>query len=141
MASCHRFFVPRQDVLLCAAIPSARAIEQLEIWDSALGPKSSGPKRRRSGGRIVRRSASCFRSHSDYVIVDTAGRLHTKTTLWRVGEDAANGAANHSRGPTRPCGDGCHHRQNGLQQARQFTEAAGVTGIVLTKLDGTARAE
>ena len=77
----------------------------------------------------------------DYVIVDTAGRLHTKSSLMEeLAEDATHGAALQ---PTAP-----HETllvmdattgQNGLQQARLFTQSAGVTGIVLTKLDGTAK--
>jgi len=77
----------------------------------------------------------------DYVIVDTAGRLHTKTNLMAELDKVRRTAQRII--PTAP------HEvllvmdattgQNGLQQARQFTQAAGVTGIVLTKLDGTAK--
>ena len=77
----------------------------------------------------------------DYVIVDTAGRLHTKTNLMAELEKMRRTAAKVI--PAAP------HEvllvldattgQNGLEQARKFTESSGVTGIVLTKLDGTAK--
>lgn len=77
----------------------------------------------------------------DYVIVDTAGRLHTKTNLMAELEKM-------DRTTKRVIPDAPHEvllvldattGQNGLEQARKFTETAGVTGIVLTKLDGTAK--
>jgi fused signal recognition particle receptor len=79
--------------------------------------------------------------HSDYVIVDTAGRLHTKTNLMAELEKMRRTAqriipgAPHETLLVMDATTG----QNGLQQARQFTQSAGVTGIVLTKLDGTAK--
>src|SRR5256885_1457257 len=78
---------------------------------------------------------------TDYVIVDTAGRLHTKTNLMAELEKMRRTAqriipgAPHETLLVMDATTG----QNGLQQARLFTEAAGVTGIVLTKLDGTAK--
>jgi fused signal recognition particle receptor len=78
---------------------------------------------------------------SDYVIVDTAGRLQTKTNLMAELEKMRRTAA-------RVIPDAPHEvllvldattGQNGLEQARKFTETSGVTGIVLTKLDGTAK--
>src|SRR6185369_16776478 len=77
----------------------------------------------------------------DYVIVDTAGRLQTKTNLMAELEKM-------KRTATRVIPDAPHEvllvldattGQNGLEQARKFTESSGVTGIVLTKLDGTAK--
>jgi fused signal recognition particle receptor len=79
--------------------------------------------------------------HTDYVVVDTAGRLHTKTSLMaeldkmrRTAQRIIPGAP-HEVLLVMDATTG----QNGLQQARLFTESAGVTGIVLTKLDGTAK--
>src|SRR6202042_859001 len=78
---------------------------------------------------------------SDYVIVDTAGRLHTKSSLMAELEKMRRTAqriipgAPHETLLVMDATTG----QNGLQQARLFTESAGVTGIVLTKLDGTAK--
>src|SRR5208283_2769367 len=77
----------------------------------------------------------------DYVIVDTAGRLHTKANLMAELDKMKRTAAKVI--PSAP-----HDvllvmdattGQNGLEQARRFTESSGVTGIVLTKLDGTAK--
>ena len=79
--------------------------------------------------------------HTDSVIVDTAGRLHTKTSLMAELEKMKRTAqriipgAPHEVLLVMDATTG----QNGLQQARLFTESAGVTGIVLTKLDGTAK--
>jgi fused signal recognition particle receptor len=78
---------------------------------------------------------------TDYVIVDTAGRLHTKQNLMAELEKMRRTAqkvipdAPHETLLVMDATTG----QNGLQQARQFTQSAGVTGIVLTKLDGTAK--
>ena len=85
-------------------------------------------------------SAAKARS-TDYVIVDTAGRLHTKQSLMAELEKMRRTAkkvipdAPHETLLVMDATTG----QNGLQQARQFTQSAGVTGIVLTKLDGTAK--
>jgi len=132
-----------KNVLLCAADTfRAAAIDQLEIWGQRTAPKSSRP----SPAAILQPSCSmpCKRRrarHTDYVIVDTAGRLHTKTNLMSELEKMRRTA--HRIIPGAP-----HETllvmdattgQNGLQQARLFTQAAGVTGIVLTKLDGTAK--
>jgi len=77
----------------------------------------------------------------DYVIVDTAGRLHTKTNLMAELEKMRRTA-------TRVIPGAPHEvllvieattGQNGLEQARKFTESSDVTGIILTKLDGTAK--
>ncbi|MEP6717237.1 MAG: signal recognition particle-docking protein FtsY, partial [Terriglobia bacterium] len=78
---------------------------------------------------------------TDYVIIDTAGRLQTKTNLMAELEKMRRTAS-------RVIPDAPHEvllvldattGQNGLEQARKFTESSGVTGIVLTKLDGTAK--
>jgi fused signal recognition particle receptor len=75
------------------------------------------------------------------VIIDTAGRLHTKSNLMQELDKMRRTAAKvvstapHETLLVMDATTG----QNGLQQARQFTQAAGVTGIILTKLDGTAK--
>jgi len=78
---------------------------------------------------------------TDYVVVDTAGRLHTKQNLMQELEKMHRTAQRIIPGSpheTLLVMDATTG-QNGLQQARQFTQSAGVTGIVLTKLDGTAK--
>jgi fused signal recognition particle receptor len=130
-------------VLLCAADTfRAAAIEQLEIWGQRTGTEVIRTKAGGDPAAVLYDAlqAACARN-SDYVIVDTAGRLHTKTNLMaeldkmrRTAQRIIPGAPHE----TLLVMDATTS-QNGLQQARQFTEAAGVTGIVLTKLDGTAK--
>jgi fused signal recognition particle receptor len=130
-------------VLLCAADTfRAAAIEQLEIWGQRTGTEVIKTK---AGGDPAAVLFDALQAASarktDYVIVDTAGRLHTKSNLMseldkmrRTAQRIIAGAP-HETLLVMDATTG----QNGLQQARQFTEAAGVTGIVLTKLDGTAK--
>jgi fused signal recognition particle receptor len=129
--------------LLCAADTfRAAAIEQLEVWAARSGVEMI---RTRQGGDPAAVlydaiSASKARGIQD-LYVDTAGRLHTKTGLMSELDKMRRTAAR--------LVPGAPHEvllvmdattgQNGLQQARLFTESAGVTGIVLTKLDGTAK--
>ncbi len=130
-------------VLLCAADTfRAAAIEQLEIWGERTGTEVIRTKAGGDPAAVLYDALQAASArHSDYVIVDTAGRLHTKTNLMAE--------LDKMRRTARRIIPGAPHEtllvmdattgQNGLQQARQFTDAAGVTGIVLTKLDGTAK--
>ncbi len=130
-------------VLLCAADTfRAAAIEQLEVWAA----RSEVPmiKTKTGGDPSAALYDACTAAKArgtDVLIVDTAGRLHTKTDLMkeldkmrRTAEKLVPGAP-HQTLLVMDATTG----QNGLQQARLFTEAARVTGIVLTKLDGTAK--
>ena len=132
-----------KNVLLCAADTfRAAAIEQLEIWGQRTGTEVIKTK---AGGDpaavLFDALQAAVARHTDYVVVDTAGRLHTKTSLMAELEKM--------RRTAQRIVPGSPHEvllvmdattgQNGLQQARLFTESAGVTGIVLTKLDGTAK--
>ncbi len=130
-------------VLLCAADTfRAAAIEQLEVWAA----RSEVPivKTKTGGDPSAALYDACTAAKArgtDVLIVDTAGRLHTKTDLMkeldkmrRTAERLVPGAP-HQTLLVMDATTG----QNGLQQARLFTEAARVTGIVLTKLDGTAK--
>jgi fused signal recognition particle receptor len=130
-------------VLLCAADTfRAAAIEQLEVWGQRTGTEVIRTKAGGDPSAVLYDAlqAASFR-HTDYVIVDTAGRLHTKTNLMAELEKMRRTAqriipgAPHETLLVMDATTG----QNGLQQARQFTQSAGVTGIVLTKLDGTAK--
>jgi fused signal recognition particle receptor len=139
----QRFKNEHHSVLLCAADTfRAAAIEQLEVWAE------------RSGAQLVRQgpgsdpSAVVFDAVQaakarkvDCVIVDTAGRLQTKENLMAELHKM-------TRTARKVIPDAPHEvllvldattGQNGLEQARKFTESSGVTGIVLTKLDGTAK--
>lgn len=132
-----------KNVLLCAADTfRAAAIEQLEVWGHRTGTEVIKTK---AGGDpaavLFDALQAAVARNTDYVIVDTAGRLHTKTNLMaelekmrRTAQRIVPGAP-HETLLVMDATTG----QNGLQQARQFTGAAGVTGIVLTKLDGTAK--
>jgi fused signal recognition particle receptor len=130
-------------VLLCAADTfRAAAIEQLEIWGQRTGTEviSTNAGGDPSAALFDALQAASARK-TDYVIVDTAGRLHTKTNLMAELEKMRRTALRIIPGApheTLLVMDGTTG-QNGLQQARLFTQSAGVTGIVLTKLDGTAK--
>ncbi|SRR6266496_2983851 len=130
-------------VLLCAADTfRAAAIEQLEIWGQRTGTEviRTSPGGDPSAVLFDALQAAGARK-TDYVIVDTAGRLHTKTSLMAELEKMRRTAQRVIPGSpheTLLVMDGTTG-QNGLQQARLFTQSAGVTGIVLTKLDGTAK--
>jgi len=132
-----------RSVILCAADTfRAAAIEQLAVWAERSGVDLI---RTRQGGdpsaALYDAAAAAKARRIDVLIVDTAGRLHTKTDLMqeldkmrRTAEKLILGAP-HQTLLVIDATTG----QNGLQQARLFTEAAHVTGIVLTKLDGSAR--
>jgi fused signal recognition particle receptor len=139
----QRFRSQGKTVLLCAADTfRAAAIEQLEIWGQRTGTEVIKTKAGGDPSAVLfdaLHSASARKT--DYVIVDTAGRLHTKQNLMRELEKMRRTAqriipgAPHETLLVMDATTG----QNGLQQARLFTQSAGVTGIVLTKLDGTAK--
>lgn len=130
-------------VMLCAADTfRAAAAEQLEIW----GGRSGSPVvRQRPGADPSAVVFDCLKSAQargyDAVIVDTAGRMHNKAGLMAELEKV--------RRTSGRLVDGAPHQvllvldavtgQNGLEQAKQFTTVAGVTGLVLAKLDGTAK--
>jgi fused signal recognition particle receptor len=132
-----------QTVLLCAADTfRAAAIEQLEVWGERTGTEVI---RTKAGGDpaavLFDALQAATARHIDCVIVDTAGRLHTKLNLMLELEKM--------RRTAQRIIPGAPHEvllvidattgQNGLQQAKLFTDSAAVTGVVLTKLDGTAK--
>lgn len=132
-----------KSVLLAAADTfRAAAIEQLEIWGQRTGVEIIKTKPGGDPSAVLFDAMSAAKSRgTDYLIVDTAGRLHNKAHLMQELEKMRRTAqrvipgAPHETLLVMDATTG----QNGLQQARLFTEAAGVTGIVLTKLDGTAK--
>jgi len=129
--------------LLCAADTfRAAAIEQLEIWGERTGTEVIRTKPGGDPAAVLYDALQAANArHTDCVIVDTAGRLHTKSNLMAELEKMRRAA--------QRLIPGAPHEvllvidattgQNGLQQAKQFTDAAAVTGVVLTKLDGTAK--
>ena len=130
-------------VLLAAADTfRAAAIEQLEIWGDRTGTEVIKNKPGGDPAAVLFDALQAAKARkTDYVIVDTAGRLHTKASLMdelakmRRTAQRFSTTAPHETLLVMDATTG----QNGLQQARLFTQSAGVTGIVLTKLDGTAK--
>ena len=137
-----RRFVRKQPLVCAADTFRAGAVEQLAIWaeraqvDIVRGKEGSDPAAVVFDAIQAGKARGC-----DPILVDTAGRLHTRANLMsdlgkirRVAGRAAEGAP-HEVLLVLDATVG----QNGLAQAREFTSVAGVTGIVLTKLDGTAK--
>ena len=139
----HTLRAQGKTVLLCAADTfRAAAIEQLEIWGDRTGTEVIKTKPGGDPSAVLFDSLQAAKArNTDYVLVDTAGRLHTKSSLMQELEKMHRTAgriipgAPHETLLVMDATTG----QNGLQQARLFTQSAGVTGIVLTKLDGTAK--
>lgn len=132
-----------RSLLLCAADTfRAAAIEQLEVWGERTGIQVIRQNTGSDPSAVMFDALSAAKARQiDYVIIDTAGRLQNKTNLMAELEKMRRTASR-----VIP---GAPHEvllvldattgQNGLEQARKFTESSGVTGIVLTKLDGTAK--
>src|ERR1035437_2606437 len=130
-------------VLLCAADTfRAAAIEQLEIWATRSGVEMIKTRQGGDPAAVLYDAVNAAKARGiGELYVDTAGRLHTKTGLM-------DELAKMRRTAAKLIPEAPHEvllvmdattGQNGLQQARMFTQAAGVTGIVATKLDGTAK--
>jgi fused signal recognition particle receptor len=129
--------------LICAADTfRAAAVDQLQIWADRAGVDIVRAKDGSDPAAVVFDAMTAAKARKrDVVLVDTAGRLHTRTNLMNELDKIRRIA-----GREIP---GAPHEvllildatvgQNGLAQAREFTNVAGVTGIVLTKLDGTAK--
>src|SRR5207247_2398923 len=139
----HRLAEHGHSVVLGAADTfRAAAEEQLEIWADRAGAAFVGSERGGDPAAVAYDAIEAARRDGrDVVIVDTAGRLHTQTNLMeelakvrRVIAGRLEGAP-HETLLVIDATTG----QNGLQQARLFGEAAGVSGVALTKLDGSAK--
>jgi fused signal recognition particle receptor len=139
----HRWKEEGRKVLLAAADTyRAAAMEQLEVWAKRAGvPIVRGQEGQDSAAVVVDSIESAISRGADVVIIDTAGRLHTKSNLMdelrkirRVLEKRIPGAP-HETLLVLDATMG----QNVIQQAKAFGESLGLTGLVLAKLDGTAR--
>lgn len=130
-------------VMICAADTfRAAASEQLEIWSNRAGVPLIQQKQGTDPAAVLFDALKSAKAReADVLIVDTAGRLHNKSNLMAELEKMKRVAG-------REVKDAPHETllvidavtgQNGLEQARQFMKTADVTGIVLTKLDGTAK--
>jgi len=130
-------------VVLCAADTfRAAAVEQLEIWAKRNGIDVIKQKSGADPAAVVYDAMAAAKARSaDVVIVDTAGRLHTKSNLMAELEKMKRTAAKVIPGAPHDVllVLDATTGQNGLAQAREFTSAVTVTGIILTKLDGTAK--
>lgn len=131
------------DVLICAADTfRAAASDQLAIWAERTGVPLIQQKQGTDPAAVLFDSLKAAKARgSEVLIVDTAGRLHNKSNLMAELEKMKRVAAREVEGApheTLLVVDAVTG-QNGLEQARQFLKVAGVTGIVLTKLDGTAK--
>jgi fused signal recognition particle receptor len=131
------------DVLICAADTfRAAASDQLAIWAERTGVPLIQQKQGTDPAAVLFDSMKAAKARgSDVLIVDTAGRLHNKSNLMAELEKMKRVAGREVEGApheTLLVVDAVTG-QNGLEQARQFLKVAGVTGIVLTKLDGTAK--
>lgn len=139
----HTLRAQGKTVLMAAADTfRAAAIDQLEIWGERTGTEIIKTKPGGDPSAVLFDALQAAKArNTEYVIVDTAGRLHNKSNLMAELEKMKRTAqriipgAPHEVLLVMDATTG----QNGLQQARVFTESAGVTGIVLTKLDGTAK--
>jgi fused signal recognition particle receptor len=129
--------------LICAADTfRAAAVEQLEIWATRAGVDFIRARAGADPAAVVFDAIAAGKARErDVILVDTAGRLHTRVNLMTELDKIRRVAAREVQGAP--------HEvllvldatvgQNGLAQAREFTSVAGVNGIVLTKLDGTAK--
>ncbi|MGE3074210.1 MAG: signal recognition particle-docking protein FtsY [Dehalococcoidia bacterium] len=139
----HAFKNDGASVILGAADTfRAAATDQLKVWGDRIGVRVVAHQPGADPGAVVFDTLSAAESaKADFVIVDTAGRLHTKANLMEELKKM-------HRIIQRNHPDGPHETflvldattgQNGLMQAKTFAEAVGVTGIILAKLDGTAK--
>ena len=130
-------------VILCAADTfRAAAVEQLEIWAHRNGIEVIKQKSGADPAAVVYDAVAAAKARStDALIVDTAGRLHTKSNLMAELEKMKRTAAKVISGAPHDVllVLDATTGQNGLMQAREFTSSVRVTGIILTKLDGTAK--
>jgi fused signal recognition particle receptor len=132
----------RRVVVVAADTFRAAAIDQLERWGERAGVEVMRQKEGSDPSAVVFDALQAARARGlELVLVDTAGRLHTKSPLMAELEKMARIAGREVPGAPHEVllVVDATTGQNGLAQAREFTKAARVTGVVLTKLDGTAK--
>ena len=135
-------FLPGTKMFAAGDTFRAAAIEQLQQWGERTGTPVVARERGADAAAVAHEAVHAARSEgTDVLLIDTAGRLHTKVNLMaeldkvqRVVQRQLPGAP-HEVLMTVDATTG----QNGLRQAQMFKEVAGLTGIILTKLDGTAK--
>jgi fused signal recognition particle receptor len=130
-------------VLVCAADTfRPAAIEQLTVWVERSGAEMIKSRIGADPSSVLHDAlAAAAARGSDIVIVDTAGRLHTRGNLMQELEKMRRVAGRKSPGAPHEVllVIDATTGQNGLAQAREFLKSAGVTGLIVTKLDGTAK--
>ena len=142
-AKLANYFQAQKKSVLLAACDTFRAaaIEQIKLWGTRLKSKSSPAITARTRRRGARRRHRRAGAKADYLFIDTAGRLHTKHNLMQelqklhrvIGKQLAG--APHEALLVLDGSTG----MNALNQAREFHKAAPLTGIIVTKLDGTSK--
>jgi fused signal recognition particle receptor len=139
----HRLRGEGRRVLLAAGDTfRAAAIEQLEVWGERVGAEVIRHQEGADPAAVVFDAAQAAQARrADVLIVDTAGRLHTKVNLMEELKkmDRVIGRALPGASVERLLVIDATTGQNGLAQARHFHRAVGLTGLALTKLDGTAK--
>jgi fused signal recognition particle receptor len=132
----------RQPIICAADTFRAAAVEQLEIWANRAGVEIVRAREGSDPAAVVFDTIASAKARGrDPVLIDTAGRLHTRVNLMNELDKIRRIAAREVPGAPQEVllVLDATVGQNGLVQAREFTNAAGVNGIVLTKLDGTAK--
>jgi fused signal recognition particle receptor len=139
----NRLKLEGQNPLICAADTfRAAAVEQLEIWAKRAGVEMVRAHEGADPAAVVYDAISSGKAHGrDPILIDTAGRIHTRVNLMNELEKIRRIAAREVAGAPQDVllVLDATVGQNGVTQAREFMGAAGVNGIVLTKLDGTAK--
>lgn len=127
-------------VLAAADTFRAAAVEQLQTWGSRLGVEVIAGKENAEPAAVAFDSVKrAVELHSDYLIIDTAGRLHNKSDLMAELEKVKRVIEKSAPLAEVLLVIDATTGQNGLMQAKIFSEAVAVTGLILTKLDGSAR--
>jgi fused signal recognition particle receptor len=132
----------RQPIICAADTFRAAAVEQLEIWANRAGVDMVRAREGSDPAAVVFDAITSAKARGrDPVLVDTAGRLHTRVNLMNELDKIRRVVAREVPGAPQEVllVLDATVGQNGLAQAREFTSVAGVNGIVLTKLDGTAK--
>lgn len=132
----------RRGLLAAADTFRAAAIDQLEVWSGRIGVDLIRHQDGADPSAVVFDALKAARARNvDFVVVDTAGRLHTRTPLMKELEKIYRIAGREVEGAPHEAFlvIDANTGQNGVTQAREFLKAGRITGLVLTKLDGTAR--
>lgn len=132
----------RRGLLAAADTFRAAAIDQLEVWSGRIGVDLIRHQDGADPSAVVFDAMKAAKARNlDFVIVDTAGRLHTKTPLMKELEKIYRIAAREVEGAPHESllVIDANTGQNGVTQAREFLKAGRITGLVMTKLDGTAK--